>query len=348
MMRMLPILALPFLFGACAGSTPTPVISASQAVPMDAQLTTIFDDTLIQFLPSDSSLNAEPEYGIHGKTGYRDSGRIAWRTAFWIRGTGDMRFGLTAVVETRPIPKTALSVHDPWDRAGSVSLRRPGAPNIEVLKFMTAYGGVTRHSADVTWLVPFLVGDLGFEGFVDTWSSPGWRMDFSLELRPDTSAYPPDWGLALFNEQSVTRDLMDAGPIRVAVEIPADLERIEMLYFVSGHCTDGRGADEFESKPNVLTIDGEERIRFEPWRDDCLRFRPINPYCKKWSDGSWSSDFSRSGWCPGDAVAPHRFDLSGLAPGAHDFEFTIENIRPRDESGHGYWRVSAVLIGWEK
>ena len=47
----------------------------------------------------------------------------------------------------------------------------------------------------------------------------------------------------------------------------------------------------------VLAVDGVVVARFHPWRDDCLEFRDRNPYCARWTDGSWSSDYSRSGWC---------------------------------------------------
>ncbi len=305
-----------------------------------------FHDVPVFFAP-DSSLSAVKD-SVNGEIySWRDNGRVVSSSSDWTFGPcAPVR--IIAHVRTRPIPKTPLSVHDIWDRAGSMSLVRGEEPVVEIVKFMTAYGGVTEHSVDVSWLAPFLRGGFRYEGFIDTWSNPGWRLDFDLEFRKEAGVTNPTWGLALFNEQSVTRELMDGGPILVSVEIPENIDRIELLYFVSGHCTDGRGADEFESKPNVLYIDGEERIRFEPWRDDCLQFRPINPYCKRWSDGSWSSDYSRSGWCPGDVVAPHRFDLTGLADGSHEFAFSIENIRPKDEDGnHGYWRVSALLLGWE-
>jgi len=306
----------------------------------------VFHDVPILFAP-DSTFSTMRD-SLNGETyKWMDNGRRISNSSDWYFGPSKP-VRITAHVRTRPIPKGPLSVHDIWDRAGSVSLIRRDQPAVEIVKFVTAYGGVTEHGVDVSWLAPFLVGDFHYEGFIDTWSNPGWRLDFDLEFHEDDTVDNPDWGRALFNEQSVTRELMDAGPIEVSVEIPENLARIELLYFVSGHCTDGRGADEFESKPNVFTIDGKERIRFEPWRDDCLQFRPINPYCKRWSDGSWSSDFSRSGWCPGDAVAPHRFDLTDLAAGSHEFEFAIEEIRPKDESGHGYWRASALLIGWEE
>jgi hypothetical protein len=123
---------------------------------------------------------------------------------------------------------------------------------------------------------------------------------------------------------------------------------VMLYYLVSGHCTDGRDADEFQSKDNVFRVDGQVVYRYRPWRDDCRTFRDRNPYCRRWSDGSWSSDYARSGWCPGDQVTPLTLDLSDhFKAGAHRVRFHIERIRPKDEEGqYGYWRVSALLVGY--
>ena len=56
--------------------------------------------------------------------------------------------------------------------------------DIEIAKLITAYGGVTEHDIDVAHLAPLFDGEWTFTGFVDTWVTPGWRMDFSLLFEP--------------------------------------------------------------------------------------------------------------------------------------------------------------------
>jgi hypothetical protein len=218
---------------------------------------------------------------------------------------------------------------------------------IEVIKHITAYGGATQFEVDITELAPLLDGPCTFRGFIDTWVSPAWEIDFSLMFAPDEEVRAPDWVSGVFFEESVTEESMLDGDVEREVLIPDGIDEIVVHYLVSGHCTDGRGDDEFESKENIVTVDGTEVYRFRPWREDCLRFRTINPYCRRWSDGSWSSDYSRSGWCPGDRVAPVEIDVSRLlTPGKHTVGFRIERIRPKGEDGHlGYWRVSGYLVG---
>ena len=134
------------------------------------------------------------------------------------------------------------------------------------------------------------------------------------------------------------------------VAIPTGATKMEMKYLVSSHCTNRIDADEFTSKDNVIGFNGKEIFRFKPWRDDCLQYRSINPYTRRWSDGVWSSDFSRTGWCPGTAVLPTDIPLdeTDVSASPHRVSFCVENIRPKDEKGHhGYWRVSAYLVGYK-
>lgn len=288
-----------------------------------------------------------------------DRGREIERTVTLPEFDPGMR--VRARVRLHPIPKDVASVCDPWDRAGNVRLVAPGRPDVEVVKFMTAYGGETSHEVDVTYLSPLLAGECVFRGFVDTWLDPAWTMDFELTYEPSDPSprpdwqeewlepgdlRPPDWVVPLVCE-TLTRERMDGGDVVAHVTVPPAPAHVVLEYLVSGHCTDGTDADEFVAKDNVITVDGAEVHRFRPWRDDCRKFREANPYCRRWWNGMWSADFSRSGWCPGDIVLPTPIDLTGkLPPGEHEIGFRVENVRPKDDSGYGYWRVSAVLAGW--
>lgn len=138
--------------------------------------------------------------------------------------------------------------------------------------------------------------------------------------------------------------------ITTDVIIPDSLVKVDLYYLTSGHCTDGTDADEFISKDNVISVDKHVVYRYRPWRDDCTDFRAVNPYTRRWSEGYWSSDFSRSGWCPGDIVEPLVLDLiDHFKPGEHNVNLKIENIRPKDENdNYGVWKVSAFLVGYKE
>ena len=275
-----------------------------------------------------------------------DSGRLAAATVRLPELEGPHRIHVLLTV--KPIPKSEREVYDRWDRAGSIRIVTPSGP-VEVVRFITSYGGRTEHDVDVTELAPLLRGEAVFQAFIDTWVSPAWRVDLTLRYIPVKEYDNAIWAAPVFLTDSCNDEEMPRGR-EVAVEVPRGMARVVLRYISTGHCTDGIDADEFISKANVISVDGVVVARYHPWRDDCRRFRDRNPYTSHWTDGSWSSDYSRSGWCPGVEVLPMEFDLTDhLTPGKHRIRIAVEGMRPKDAKGNfGYWRISAAMVGWDK
>ncbi len=302
---------------------------------------TVFDSAMIHFNPDTTAKYSLPNLD------HEDNGRIAVTGILLPDDPPPGR--IHARFTIHPVPVSAREVWDRWDRAGSLRLAVDGYPDLEIVRFITSYGGRTDHIVDVSELAPLLRGRRTMKAFIDTWSSPAWRVDFSLNFEPDTLYTPPVWVQPVFFTDSFNaHDFGDGAEVEVTV--PDGLSRVVLRYLTTGHCTDGRGADEFVAKANVISVNGVVVHRFHPWRDDCRRFRDRNPYTARWTTGYWSSDYSRSGWCPGDEVLPLELDLSDhLVAGEHTMRFVIEDMRPRDEDdNYGYWRVSAALVGWDR
>ncbi len=308
----------------------------------EPQRIVVFNDNMIHFDDKDSG-----KYNTETVSA-RDYGRVITRVVELPKLSNPTH--ITGHLVLKPIPKDELEVYDRWDRGGNVRLEIPGNPDIELIKFITAYGGRTEYDVDLTPMATLLQGKCLLKGCVDTWVSPAWKMDFSLEYVADSQVVAPTWVKGILYEESFTREKMGDTGVQVDVDVPAGMKRVMMRYYVSGHCTDGTDADEFVQKDNVIRVDGQVVHRYRPWRDDCKRFRAVNPYCRRWTDGSWSCDYSRSGWCPGDTVAPLELDLTDhLTAGRHTVHFVIENIRPKDGKGnYGVWKVSAQLLGYRK
>ena len=287
----------------------TVAVFAAVAAQPDPQpsSTTVLQRTMVHFQPDSAAHYAQP--GERSE----DDGRAVVVVAQLPDSLPPGR--ILAHFTLHPTPKTDREMWDRWDRAGNLRLVTDGLPDLEIARFMTAYGGRTDHVVDVSELAPLLRGRRTFRAFVDTWVSPAWRVDFSLSFAPDTLYTPPAWAQPIFYTDSFNAQ-EHADGVTVPVTVPAGLARVVLRYFTTGHCTDGRDDDEFVSKANVIAVDGVVVARFHPWRDDCRRFRERNPYCARWTDGNWSSDYSRSGWCPGVEVLPHEFDLTDhLTPG---------------------------------
>ncbi|NOX89625.1 MAG: T9SS type A sorting domain-containing protein [Calditrichaeota bacterium] len=236
---------------------------------------------------------------------------------------------------------------DPWDRAGSIFLSVPGTENIELLKFITGFGGYSDLTQDVSYLAPLLKGKRTIKAFVDTWVNSGWVVDFELIYQETDTIQPPSWNQGLLYSWGLTRKAAESDTPDIDINVPLGRERLMLTYYASGHALKGSGGDEFVTKDNVIAVDGKEVYRYRPWRDDCRNFRDRNPQSGRWGN-TWSSDFSRSGWCPGDKVYPVILDVTEpLTSGVHNIAFWVENIRPSESDGNaGYWRISSFLTGW--
>ena len=121
------------------------------------------------------------------------------------------------------------------------------------------------------------------------------------------------------------------------------LRRARLRYISTGHGGWGEG-DEFVPKQNTILIDGKVAFTHTPWRQDCGCYRDLNPVSGNFWNGLSSSDFSRSGWCPGTATQPVYFDLMPWADGKeHILTVAIPQGKPV-EGMFSHWAVSGTLI----
>lgn len=237
---------------------------------------------------------------------------------------------------------------DAWDRAGNIYVAT-AAGDIELHKFITAFGGTTSHQQDITALVPTLrTGQLKIRAFVDTWVQTARTLDFSLTVTDETANRAPVWGRPLMNDQDWRAGEYPNGRKSVSfLGVPNSLGKVVLNYLPSGHASDGNGGDEFTQRTHRIFVNGTQVWQGVPWRTDGRNFRSVNPTSGRWGD-VWSSDLNRAGWIPGDDVDPIQIDVSQYitAGGRNTVEFQIDGIRPGDSGGYGYWRASSYLTGY--
>lgn len=245
---------------------------------------------------------------------------------------------------------------DPWDRAGSIHVLLPGGKQIQLGKFVTGFNGTTSHSQDISDLAPLLSGQtLRLEAFIDTWVADAWHFNASVTSQPGTTPNPT-WMAPIISRDTGFGRGGDAGTTtkEYTFDVP-EMEDVILTYFASGHHADQTSnSDEFNQRMHHISVDGVEVWSGIPWRTDGPNFRSVNPTSGRWDgnhDGDttdpypidqWSSDFPRSGWVPGDEVAPYKFDMTPYLgdAGTHTVSLTIDNM-----DVNSFWRVSAYLSG---
>lgn len=243
-------------------------------------------------------------------------------------------------------------------------------PPVELMRFFTPFGvgkfndrvqldGLdweeeTYYKQEVTELNSLLQGEVWIGVFIGNYDGGGHKVSLDIKSYPNDYEWTIDkmsntYVLPLINTCNVLEmagqnygKIFGTDSITVDFFVGGQDSIITLRYISTGHGGWG-GGDEFNPKENEIFIDGVKRFSHTPWRCDCGRYREWNPVSGNFWNGMSSSDFSRSGWCPGTATQPVYFDLSDLEPGSHTLTIAIPQGKPM-EGGFSHWNVSAGLI----
>ena len=252
-----------------------------------------------------------------------------------------------------------------------IKLEKNYTPLVELVRFFTPFGvhhynqyrslndkeweDAAYYKQDVSDLRQYLQGDVYIGAFIGNYDAGGHKVTLDLKAYPESYEWSGNvnkeyWTLPLFNTCNVMEmsgqnygKLFETDSLTVTFTVPEGLTSLRLRYLSTGHGGWDNG-DEFVPKENVILIDGQPRFRHTPWRSDCGTFRVFNPASGNFWNGLSSSDYSRSGWCPGTATQPVYFDLTGLTPGEHTITIAIPQGQ-REGSYFSAWNVSGVLIG---
>ena len=252
-----------------------------------------------------------------------------------------------------------------------IRLEKDYTPLVELVRFFTPFGvhhfnqyrslndkeweDAAYYKQDVSDLRQYLQGDVYIGAFIGNYDAGGHKITLDLKAYPESyewsgSADEHCWTLPLFNTCNVMEmsgqnygKLFETDSLTVTFTVPEGLKSLRLRYLSTGHGGWDSG-DEFVPKENVILIDGQPRFRHTPWRSDCGTFRVFNPASGNFWNGLSSSDYSRSGWCPGTATQPVYFDLTGLAPGTHTLTVAIPQGQ-REGTYFSAWNVSGILLG---
>ena len=253
---------------------------------------------------------------------------------------------------------------------GMISQTGYDAP-LELVRFFTPFGvghfnermkgyGIdwrdeTYYRQEITDLYHF-DGDVVIGAWIGNYDGGGHIVTVDIKSYPNDYTIPEDnmeeLGLALplFNTCNVLEmagqnygKLFATDSLTVIFKLYPETKSAKLRYISTGHGGWGEG-DEFVPKQNTILIDEKPAFTHTPWRQDCGCYRDLNPVSGNFWNGLSSSDFSRSGWCPGTATQPVYFDLSPWIDGEeHTLTVAIPQGKPV-EGMFSHWAVSGVLV----
>lgn len=255
-------------------------------------------------------------------------------------------------------------------------------PPIELLRFITPFGVgyfntqdcceklkpvyIAKWEDNISWnedishLLPILKGEVLVGIFIDTWSDKGWGVDVELEFSGPTykKQTQNQTIISLVNTTPFTvgqngYDQFGKEPLVTSFDLKEDEDEVFLYYLTTGHGGHETG-DEFVKKTNIISLNNKVVAEFIPWRDDCASYRRFNPSSGVWTEKTeWkgeeieeriaSSDYSRSGWCPGSKVSPKKISLGKLKKGRHELSIFIPNAQVITETEFNFWNIAAYL-----
>ena len=242
-------------------------------------------------------------------------------------------------------------------------------PPVELVRFFTSFGAghfndrvqidglewaeENYYKMEISELRDRLRGDVLIGAFIGNYDKDGHKLSLDLLAYPGENKWSDkplkEHSMPLFNTCNVMEmsgqnygRLFVTDSLEVEFEIPKGAKNVRLRYISTGHGGWDNG-DEFNPKENAIYIDGVKQFTHTPWRCDCATFRDQSPVSGNFWNGVSSSDYSRSGWCPGTATNPVYFDLSDLKPGKHTLRVAIPQSKDEGES-FSHWMVSGVLL----
>jgi len=343
-----------------------PKLEKSRTIPFDTVLpysngTIILKRINLKQLPSHYQIFAELTEQSNGDA-YDRTGSI------FVIPTSQKTNFLNALIDSVGVLPTFTDKNG--EQYQGIKLEKNYTPLVELVRFFTPFGvkhfnqyrslndkeweDAAYYKQDVSDLRQYLQGDVYIGAFIGNYDGGGHKISLDLKAYPESYEWKTGdenlWTLPLFNTCNVMEmsgqnygKFFETDSLTVTFNVPEGLTSLRLRYLSTGHGGWDSG-DEFVPKENVILIDGQPRFHHTPWRSDCGTFRTYNPASGNFWNGMSSSDYSRSGWCPGTATQPVYFDLTGLTPGEHTITIAIPQGQ-REGTYFSAWNVSGVLVG---
>lgn len=244
-------------------------------------------------------------------------------------------------------------------------------PIVELLRFFTPFG--IRHYNDkvkiskykwhdsvtfkqeITDLLPLLQNEQWIGIYIGNYDGGGHKVSLKLDFHLNHKELQAGneelaFWLPLFNTTNILEmagqeygTLFESDTLSLWFDLPEGITDLKLRYLSTGHGGWENG-DEFVPRENLILIDGKEVYKYTPWRTDCASYRLYNPASGNFWNGLSSSDYSRSGWCPGTATNPIYIPIQNCSAGRHKIQVHIPQGKPEGGS-FSSWNISGVLLG---
>ncbi len=212
------------------------------------------------------------------------------------------------------LPEDAGDAGDGGSDAG------PPVVETELARFITSYHRESHWVEDISPMLGMLSGS-GPSAFHYTYA-PSWNVQptavtLSLRFSNQKKGYVPST-LTPIATGGAFDATYNSGRAPVSVPIPSDTKHAEVWLLVTGHGSDANQCAEFCDSQHVFTVNGGANT----WTVDFPNAGTEQGCIPEESNGMTPNQggtwwYGRDGWCPGEQVTPHVWDVTSLAtPGS--------------------------------
>jgi len=226
-----------------------------------------------------------------------------------------------------------------WDYIAALSVYDDEGAPIELGRFITTYHRESRWIVDATPLLVLLEagGTRRFRWeFAPEWNPQPTITTLSLRFSNQGKPVRPAAATFLWAGGAFNDTYADAHP-PIDVDIPADVERVELWAIVTGHGAEAQNCAEFCDHQHEFTVEGGEHLLDHPAVADeegCIDGIDLGMTPNQW--GTWW--FGRGGWCPGLQVDPWVADVTADVtpdePATIEYRGLLDGAPPTEPSGN--------------
>jgi hypothetical protein len=196
----------------------------------------------------------------------------------------------------------------------------PPVTETELARFITSYHRESHWVEDISPMLGLLPsgGTTALHyTYAPSWNVQPTAVTMTLRFSSQKKGYVPST-LTPIATGGTWNDMYNAGRAPVAAPIPADTKHAEVWLLVTGHGSDNYQCAEFCDSQHVFTVGGASNtwtVDFPMAGTEQGCMTEVAHGMTPNQGGTWW--YGRDGWCPGEEVTPHVWDVTSLVtPGS--------------------------------
>jgi Peptide-N-glycosidase F, C terminal len=199
----------------------------------------------------------------------------------------------------------------------------------ELARFITSYHRESHWVEDITPMMALLAAGgpttLHYS-YAPSWNVQPTAVTMTLRFSKQSKGYTPSTVTAIASGGTFNA-MYNVGRMPVVATIPADTKHAELWMIVTGHGSDSNQCGEFCNSEHQFTVNGAANTWLVDFpmagtESGCIA-QDVDGMIPN-QGGTWW--YGRDGWCPGEQVTPHVWDVTAMVTPGSTATVTYEGL----------------------